>query len=233
VAKPPTCLRTQVTSWTPPLADQCSLTHTRAKASPFCGQTSCELKSSPPTFSSSLGKPRFDRDLLFARRRPRRVVHCLCRPSPRRAALFRHRRSAHARARTRGSRALLSLSNRCTRMFTRTHALASELPRRHGHPSRDAAELEPYRAVYHRVAVLVWELHLTAARSCMRSTKLSPLLSVLESGEHVRACEPNLTAAQPIAAGTPSSRASFPPRRASAGPTRVRVRSQARERIQP
>jgi hypothetical protein len=71
------------------------------------------------------------------------------------------------------------------------------------------------------------------ARSCMRSTKLSPLLSLLESSEHVRTYEPNLTAAQPVAAGTPSSRAPFPPRRASAGPTRVHVRSQARERIQP
>jgi hypothetical protein len=100
-------------------------------------------------------------------------------------------------------------------------------------PNRDAAELEPHRAVYHLVAVLVRELHLTAARSCMRSTKLSPLLPLLEFGEHVRACEPNLTAAQPIATGTPSSRASFPPRRASAGPTRVRVRSPARERIRP
>jgi hypothetical protein len=58
VAKPPTCLRTQVRTWTPPLADQCSLTHARAKASPFYGQTSCELKPSPPTFSSSPGKPR-------------------------------------------------------------------------------------------------------------------------------------------------------------------------------
>jgi hypothetical protein len=67
----------------------------------------------------------------------------------------------------------------------------------------------------------------------MRSTKLSPFLSLLESGEHIHACEPNLTAAQPVATGTPSSRASFPLRRASAGPTRVRVRSQARERIQP
>jgi hypothetical protein len=81
--------------------------------------------------------------------------------------------------------------------------------------------------------LLVWKLHLTAARSCMRSTKLSPLLSLLESSEHVRACEPNLTAAQPVAAGTLLSRASFLPRRASARPTRVRVRSQARERIQP
>jgi hypothetical protein len=81
--------------------------------------------------------------------------------------------------------------------------------------------------------VLIWELHLTAACSCMRSTKLSPLLSLLEPGEHVRACEPNLTAAQPIAAGTQLSRASFPSRRVSAGPTRVRVCSQARERIQP
>jgi hypothetical protein len=81
--------------------------------------------------------------------------------------------------------------------------------------------------------VLIRELHLTATRSCMRSTKLSPLLSLLESVEHVHACEPNLTAAQPVAAGTPSSRASFPSRRASAGPTRVRVRSQARECIQP
>jgi hypothetical protein len=72
-----------------------------------------------------------------------------------------------------------------------------------------------------------------AARSCMRSTKLSPLLSLLESGEHIHAYEPNLTAAQPVATGTPLSRASFPPRRASAGPTRVRARSQARERIQP
>jgi hypothetical protein len=44
---------------------------------------------------------------------------------------------------TRGSRALLSLSKWCTRMFTCTHALASELPRRRGHPSRDVAELEP------------------------------------------------------------------------------------------
>jgi hypothetical protein len=58
VAKPPTCLRAQVRTWTPPLADQCSLTHARAKASPFCGQTSCEFKQAPPTFSSSPGKPR-------------------------------------------------------------------------------------------------------------------------------------------------------------------------------
>jgi hypothetical protein len=135
--------------------------------------------------------------------------------------------------RTQGSRALLSLSKWCTRMFTRTHALSSELPRRRGHPSRDTAELELHRAVYHRAAVLVWELHLTAARSCMRSTNLSPLFSLLESDEHVLACEPNLTAAQPIAAGTLLSRASFPPRRVSAGPTRVRIRSHAHERIQP
>jgi hypothetical protein len=80
-------------------------------------------------------------------------------------------------------------------MFTCTHALARELPRRRRHPSRDTAELDLHRAVYHRAAVLVWELHLTAARSCMRSTKLSPLLSLLEFGEHVHACEPNLTAA--------------------------------------
>jgi hypothetical protein len=37
VAKPPTCMCAQVRTWTPPLADQCSLTHARAKASPFCG----------------------------------------------------------------------------------------------------------------------------------------------------------------------------------------------------
>jgi hypothetical protein len=135
--------------------------------------------------------------------------------------------------RIRGSRALLSLSKRCTRMFTCTHALASELPHCRGHPGCDAAELEPHRAVYLRAAVLVLELHLTAARSCRRSTKLSPLLSLLESGECIHTCEPNLTAAHPVATGTPSSRASFPPRRASAGPTRVRVRTQARERIQP
>jgi hypothetical protein len=135
--------------------------------------------------------------------------------------------------RTRGSRALLSLTKRCTRMFMRTHALASELPCRRGHPSRDAAELKPHRAVYLRTAVLVRELRLTDARSCTSSTKLSPLLSLLESGEHSHACEPNLTAAHPVATGTPSSRASFPPRRASAGPTRVRVLSHARERIKP
>jgi hypothetical protein len=58
VAKPLTCLRAQVRTWTPPLAGQCSLMHARAKASPFCGQTSCEFKPSPPTFSSSPGKPR-------------------------------------------------------------------------------------------------------------------------------------------------------------------------------
>jgi hypothetical protein len=104
----------------------------------------------------------------------------------------------------RGRAPLLSLSKRCMRMFTRTHALASELPRRRGHPNRDAAELEPHRAVYLRAAVLVREIHLTAARLCRRSTKLSPLLSLLESSEHIHACEPNLTAAQPIAAGTPS-----------------------------
>jgi hypothetical protein len=72
-------------------------------------------------------------------------------------------------------------------MFTRTHALSSELPRRRGQLNRDAAELEPHRAVYHLAAVLVRELHLTGARSCMRSAKLSPLLSLLESGEPVRA----------------------------------------------
>jgi hypothetical protein len=98
--------------------------------------------------------------------------------------------------RTRGSRALLSLSKRCTRMFARTHTLASELPRRRGHPSRDAAELELHRAVYLRTAVLVRELHLTDACSCMSSTKLSPLLSLLKSGEHAHACEPNLTIAR-------------------------------------
>jgi hypothetical protein len=37
VAKPPTCLRAQVRTWMPPLASQCSLTHARTKASPFCG----------------------------------------------------------------------------------------------------------------------------------------------------------------------------------------------------
>jgi hypothetical protein len=89
--------------------------------------------------------------------------------------------------RTRGSRALFFLSKRCTRMFTCTHVLASELPRRRGHPSRDAAELELHRAVYLRTAVLIRELRLTDARPCMSSTKLSPLLSLLESGEHVRA----------------------------------------------
>jgi hypothetical protein len=121
--------------------------------------------------------------------------------------------------RTRGSRALLSLSKRCTRMFTRTHALASELPHHRGHPSRYAAELEPHQAALHRAAMLVREIHLTVARKRMRSNKLSPLPSLHESGELVRACEPNLTAAQPVAARTPPSRASFPPRRASAGPT--------------
>jgi hypothetical protein len=84
-----------------------------------------------------------------------------------------------------------------------------------------------------RATVLVRELHLMAARSCMRSTKLSPLLSLLESGEHVHTCQPNLTVAQPVAAGTPSSRASLPSRCTSAGPNRALVRSRARERIQP
>jgi hypothetical protein len=176
--------------------------------------------------------PVINRDLLFARQHPRRVVRCLCQPSPRWAALFCRRRCAHANPHPRESSPALPVQW-CTHMFTRTHALSSELPRRHGHPSRDAAELELHRAIYHLATVLVWELHLTAAHSCMRSTKLSPFLSLLESGEHIHACEPNLTAAQPVATGTPSSRASFPLRRASAGPTRVRVRSQARERIQP
>jgi hypothetical protein len=58
VAKPPTCLCAQVRTWTPPLAGQCSLTHARAKASPLCVQTSCELKPLLPTISSSPGKPR-------------------------------------------------------------------------------------------------------------------------------------------------------------------------------
>jgi hypothetical protein len=176
--------------------------------------------------------PVLDHDLLFARWCPRRVVCRLCQPSPPGPLSFAAS-VVLTHTHTRGSQALLSLSKRCTHMFTCTHALASELPRRRGHPSRDVAELELHRAVYHRATVLVRELRLTDARSCMRSTKLSPLLSLLESGEHVRACEPSLTAVQPVAAGTPSSRASFPPRRASARPTRVRVRPQARERIQP
>jgi hypothetical protein len=62
----------------------------------FCAQTSCELKPSLPTSHRHQASPILDRDLLFARRRPRRVVRCLCQPSPRRAALFRRRRSAHA-----------------------------------------------------------------------------------------------------------------------------------------
>jgi hypothetical protein len=70
----------------------------------------------------------------------------------------------------------------------------------------------------------------TLVHALNQAVSFAPLL---ESGEHVRACEPNLTAAQPVATGTLSSRASFLPRRASAEPTRVRVRSQARERIQP
>jgi hypothetical protein len=47
--------------------------------------------------------PVLDRDLLFARRRPRRVVCCLYQPSPRRATLFRRRRSALARSHPRES----------------------------------------------------------------------------------------------------------------------------------
>jgi hypothetical protein len=105
---------------------------------------------------------------------------------------------------------------RCTHMFTRMHALTSELPCRRGHPSHNAVELEPHRAVFHRSVVLVRELHLTAACTRMRSTKLLPLLSLHESSEHDHACEPNLTVAQTVTAGTPPSRASFPPRRASA-----------------
>jgi hypothetical protein len=58
VAKPPSCPRAHERTWMPPLAGQCSLTHARTKASPFCGQPSCELKPSLPTLSSSPGKPR-------------------------------------------------------------------------------------------------------------------------------------------------------------------------------
>jgi hypothetical protein len=76
--------------------------------------------------------------------------------------------------------------------------------------------------------VLVRELHLTTARTRMRSTKLSPLPSLHESGELVCVCEPNLTAAQPVANGTPPSRASFPLRCASAIPTCARVLSSTR-----
>jgi hypothetical protein len=96
VAKPPACLRAQVRAWTLPLAGQCSLTHARAKASPFCGQTSCELKPRRRPCHRRQASPVLGRDLLFARRHPRLVVRCLCQPSPRRAALFRHRRSTHA-----------------------------------------------------------------------------------------------------------------------------------------
>jgi hypothetical protein len=122
---------------------------------------------------------------------------------------------------------------RCTHVFTCTYDLASELPRYRAHPSRDAAELEPHRAVFHRAAVLVREIHLTTAHMRLRLSRLSPLLSLHESGEHVLACEPNLTVAQPVMAGTPLSRASFLPRRTSARPNQARVHCRSRERIQP
>jgi hypothetical protein len=112
VAKPPTCLRAELRTWTPPLSGQMltathassphtsetesqpstccgvrtslfdprcttlsarSLTHTRVKASPFYGQTSCELKPLPPAFLSSPGTcfhytTMFSRELFLADR---------------------------------------------------------------------------------------------------------------------------------------------------------------------
>jgi hypothetical protein len=96
VAKPPTCLRAQVRTWTPPLADQCS--HTRGPR-PRLSVARPRVNSNPRRRPSHRRQesPILDSDLLFARRRPRRVVRCLCQPSLRRAALFLCRRYAHAR----------------------------------------------------------------------------------------------------------------------------------------
>jgi hypothetical protein len=70
--------------------------------------------------------PVLDRDPLFARRYPHRVVCCLCQHSSRRAALFRRRRSAHAHLHSRESSPALPVPNgarACSR--TRTLSQAS------------------------------------------------------------------------------------------------------------
>jgi hypothetical protein len=64
--------------------------------------------------------PVLDRDLLFARRRPRRVVRCLCQPSPRRTALFSRRRSAHVHPHPRESSPALPVQTVHTHVHTHT-----------------------------------------------------------------------------------------------------------------
>jgi hypothetical protein len=81
VAKPPSCLRAQVRTWMPPLAGQCSPPRTlllRIQAKPRC-DLACVEAFAPP------------------------LSNLTARPCPRRAALFRRRRSAHVHPHPRGS----------------------------------------------------------------------------------------------------------------------------------
>jgi hypothetical protein len=68
----------------------------------------------------------------------------------------------------------------CPCTFTSMHSLASELPRRHGYPSRNAAELEPQQAVTAAPLLGTGHPNFDADLLCSTATSLSlPLLSPL------------------------------------------------------
>jgi hypothetical protein len=98
VAKPPTCLRAQVRTWTPPLAGQCS---------------------PPRTLLLRIqAKPRRDLARVEAFAPP--LSNLAARPCPRRAALFRRWRSAHAHSHPRESSPALPV--RAVHVHVLTHA---------------------------------------------------------------------------------------------------------------
>jgi hypothetical protein len=106
-----------------------------------------------------LGKPYPDRAPPFARWCP--------------AALSRHRLVV-ARHRVR----LFAAVCPCT--YTRMHSLAGRLPRRHGYPSRNAAELESHQVVTAAPLLGIGHPNFDADLLCSTTTRLSlPLLSSL------------------------------------------------------
>jgi hypothetical protein len=68
----------------------------------------------------------------------------------------------------------------CPCTYTRMHSLASGLPRRHGYPSRNAAELEPHQAVTPAPLLGIGHPNVDADLLYSTTTSLSlPLLSSL------------------------------------------------------
>jgi hypothetical protein len=131
VAKPPSCLRAQVRTWMPPSAGQCSPPRTlllRIQAKPRC-DLACVEAFAPP------------------------LPNLAARPCPRRAALFRRRRSAHVHPHPRESSPALPVQ--AVHAHVHTHARPRKpaaTPPRTPQSRRRGARAAPSRLPSHRRA---------------------------------------------------------------------------------